>query len=117
MNGEVPLEMVVFIEPLLPPKHPTLFVEKEMLGFEFTVMVSVLLYSTAADPSVTFLLKEVVTAMVAVSSKVVLVALEMSDQVDPPLVDFCHCRVKEPVPPEAEVLLVKAVGSFPKQIV
>ena len=55
--------------------------------------------------------------MVEVSSKVLLVALEMSDQVDPPLVDFCHCRVKEPVPPEAEVLLVKAVGSFPKQIV
>jgi len=56
VNGEVPLEMVVFIEPLLPPKQPTLPVDKEISGFEFTVMVSVLLYSTAADPSVTFLL-------------------------------------------------------------
>jgi hypothetical protein len=117
VKGEVPLETVAEIDPLLSPLQETLVVDKVMSGFEFTVIVSVLLYSTADDPSVTFLLYEVVAARVGVSSKVLLEAPEMSDQVVPPLVDFCHCSVNVPVPPEAEVLFVKAAGSLPKQIV
>lgn len=44
-------------------------------------------------------------------------APEISLQVLPELIDFCHWVVNEPVPPEADALLVKAVGSAPKQMV
>ncbi len=41
-------------------------------------------------PSVTFLLYDVVTAILDDSSYVLLVAPEISDQVLPALIDFCH---------------------------